>query len=142
MNKIHALVERLHNPDLGILLIRLALGVAFINAGWFKVNNIDMVVTGFAQIGIPAFLAYFVSYAELIGGALLILGVLVRYVGIIFAIIMLVAIVKVHGANGYSLATEGYEYVFTLGLAALALAALGAGKYSLVKFGKNTQPEQ
>jgi putative oxidoreductase len=131
MNKINAYVERLHNPDLAILLIRIALGLVFINAGWFKVTNIDMVVGGFAQSGIPAFLAYFVAYFELIGGVAIILGLATRYVGIVLAIIMAVAIYKAHWAAGFSLQTGGYEYVLVLLLGAVSLVTSGPGKYSL-----------
>jgi len=131
MKKIQELVERLHNPDLASLFVRIALGVVFIYAGWFKVSNIDMVVGGFAQSGFPMFSAYFVAYAEFIGGILLVLGVAVRYVGIILAIIMAVALFKVHLAAGFSLQNGGYEYVFVLLLGALSLVTSGAGKYSV-----------
>lgn len=131
MNKIHAYVERLHNPDLAILLIRIALGVVFINAGWLKVTNIDMVVNGFAQVGIPMFLAYFVAYFELIGGVALVLGLATRYVGIVLAVIMVVALFKAHFAAGFSLQNGGYEYVFVLLLASASLVTSGAGKYSI-----------
>lgn len=131
MNKINAYVERLHNPDLAILFVRIALGVVFIYAGWFKVSNIDMVITGFAQAGFSMSIAYLVAYSEFIGGILLVLGVLVRYVGIILAIIMAVAIAKVHLAAGFSLQTGGYEYVLVLFLGALSLVTSGSGKYSI-----------
>ncbi len=133
MNKIHAYVERLHNPDLAILFMRVALGVVFIYAGWFKISNIDMVVSGFAQAGFPMLIAYFVAYAEFIGGILLVLGVVVRYVGIILAVIMVVALFKVHFAAGFSLQNGGYEYVLVLLLGALSLVTSGSGKYSLMK---------
>jgi putative oxidoreductase len=133
MNK---LMNRLHNPDLGILFIRIALAAVFINAGWFKVNNIDMVVTGFASMGFSSFLAYLVAYAEFLGGILLLLGILARYTGVVIAIIMFVAMTKVHFANGFSLANKGYEYVLVLMLCALAIVVLGAGKYSLTSLFK------
>ncbi len=126
-------LDKLHNPDLGILLIRIALGVVFIYAGWLKLQMVDVVVTGFAAIGIPAFLAYVVMYTELIGGILLVLGLYVRVASILLAIIMTVATIKVHWAAGFSLANGGYEYTFVLGLAAIALVTLGSGKYALVR---------
>lgn len=124
------ILNRLHNPDLGILFVRLAVGIVFIYAGWMKVSNMPQVLEGFASIGIPAFLTYIVAYSEFIGGILMILGLFTRYAGAILAIIMVVAIWKVHLVNGFSLAVNGYEYVLVLLLLSLAMVTFGAGKYS------------
>ncbi len=128
MNKM---MQRCYNPDLGSLFIRLALGAVFIHAGWGKLDNMEFTVSAFASMGIPAGLTYLVAYSEFIGGILLILGILVRYVGIVLAIIMFVAIIKVHFVNGFNLANNGYEYVFVLLLGSLTLLVQGGGKYTL-----------
>ena len=133
MKTLHTLVHRLHNPDAGILFIRIALAAVFIYAGWFKVHNMAMVVSGFGAAGIPASLAYFVAYAELVCGLLMLIGLFARYAGILLAIIMLVAIVKVHGANGFSLVNSGYEYVLVLLLASLSIVTTGSGAYSVAR---------
>lgn len=125
------MIHKLHNPDVGTLLLRFALAAVFIHAGWFKVNDMEMVVGAFGSMGFHPVLAYFVAYAEFIGGIALLLGVFVRYVGIIFTVIMAVATFKVHFANGFGLSTGGYEYVFVLMLISAAMVTLGAGKYSL-----------
>lgn len=136
MKKLNGMIERLHNPDIGILLVRIALGTVFINAGWMKLQMTEFVVPAFASMGIPAFLAYFVMYAELITGILLVLGVFVRYAATIIAIIMAVATFVVHWKAGFSMANGGYEYTFVLGLCALALVALGAGRHTVVRLFK------
>jgi putative oxidoreductase len=136
MKKINGIIERLHNPDIGILLVRLAVGIVFINAGWMKLQMTEFVVPSFASMGIPAFLAYFVIYAELIGGILLVLGVFVRYAAIVIAIIMAVATFMVHWQAGFSLSNGGYEYTFVLGLCAIAITTLGAGKYTVLRLVK------
>ena len=133
MNPIHQLMHRLHNPDLGLLFIRLALGVVFINSGWAKVTNLEGVVGFFATLGLPAFLAYLVAYVEFLGGIAFVLGILVRYFGLLTAIIMAVAIVKVHWANGFNPADGGYGYVLVFLLASLAIVTMGAGSYSLAR---------
>ncbi|MCF7833919.1 MAG: DoxX family protein [Candidatus Pacebacteria bacterium] len=125
------LLKRLHNVDLGTFLVRLLVGVVFIYAGLMKVNNIDMVAGFFQSLGFGTFLAYFVSWAELAGGILVLLGLFTRKAGVVLAVIMAVAMFKVHFANGFSLATNGYEYVFVLLLASLSLVFLGSGKYSV-----------
>lgn len=130
---MNRLLSRLHNHDLGILFIRLALGAVFINAGLLKIAAADFVVSSFAMIGIPAWLAYTVMYAELVGGIAMVLGVAVRYAGVVLAVIMLVAAIKAHIMNGFSLANNGYEYVLVLFLGSLAMIVMGAGRYSLAR---------
>lgn len=130
MKQLHTLIHRLHNPDVGMLLVRIALGIVFIHAGWLKVADMNATVTAFGSMGFGAFLAYFVSYAELLGGVLFMLGLFVRYVGIVIAVIMLVA-TKLLFANGFGLMNGGYEYPFMLMLISIAVVTLGAGKYSL-----------
>jgi len=124
-------MSRLDSPSFASLFIRIAIGLVFINSGWFKVANIEVISGFFGMMGIPAFLTYFVAYAEFIGGILYILGLFVKYVGVITGVIMLVAILKVHLPNGYHLANNGYEYVLVLMLCSMAMVTLGAGKYSL-----------
>src|SRR5262245_12758289 len=104
MNKIHDLIHKCHNPNLGIFLIRLALGAVFIHAGYGKLQMLSEVVAGFGSMGIPAWLAYVVAYSEFLGGIAMILGIFVRYFGVILAIIMLVAFWKVHLPNRFSIA--------------------------------------
>lgn len=131
MNTLNSIAARLHNPELAALLIRLVVGAIFIDAGWQKIHMMDEVVKGFAQMGLAEYLAYFVTYFEFAGGMLLVLGVLTRYLGVVFAVIMGVAIWKAHWMAGFRAAGGGYEYVLLLGVASLALAFLGAGKLSI-----------
>jgi len=136
MDTIYKLSDRLNNPSLASLLIRIALGLVFLNAGWMKIANMDTTIFFFGKIGIPAVLAYYVAYVELLGGLFLIFGILARYAGLLLAINVLVA-TKIHFANGFSLANNGYEYTLTLALCSLAIIFLGAGKYSIDHVLKN-----
>lgn len=133
-------LERIHNMDLGHLLVRIAMGIVFIQHGWMKVNGMEGTIGFFDTLGFPAFLAYFVAYLEVIGGAALILGVFTRYAAILLAITMAVAVFKVHFANGFSVSAGGYEFALVLMLGSLAIAFMGAGSYAVERFFKKSAP--
>ncbi len=76
-------------------------------------------------------LAITAGLAELIGGLLFAGGVFLWIAAILIIGSMLVAIVKVHGANGYWVTQNGYEYNMALIVIALGVAMIGAGDYSL-----------
>lgn len=132
MKKIHSLVHRFNNPDFGILLVRLAIGIPFIYAGWYHIHNMAMTISFFKMVGINSFWTYVASYTELLGGIALVVGFWSRYAGILLAITMAVAI-KVTWAHGFGLQNNGYEFALVLFLGSLAMVAFGSGKYSLSK---------
>ena len=117
--------------DWGIAILRVAIGLTFFLHGWQKLFQMGVsgVAGFFGQLGIPAplFAATAVSALELVGGALLIVGLFTRLVSIILAADMLVAMLLVHLPAGF-FAPDGVELVFVLltGVAALALAGPGA----------------
>lgn len=68
---------------------------------------------------------------ELVGGVLFTIG-LWTWVGAILLIIpMIMAIAKVHGANGVWATQNGYEYNVVLIAVALGVALIGAGEISI-----------
>lgn len=135
MESYQKTMERLYNPDLASLLLRLALGVVFAYAGWTKFYDMRDTVGFFTAIGIPSILAFYVTYIELLGGIAMILGILVRYAAFLNAINMLVAIWLLR-THGFSLAHGGFEYNFVLALTGIALVLIGEGKYSLSRLMK------
>ena len=80
------------------LLIRLFLGYFFFETGWSKVGNLDAMAERFTGWGIPlpAFSAALSGYTELIGGALIMLGLATRLAAIPLGINMVVAILVVN----------------------------------------------
>lgn len=119
----------------GPLVLRLALGAIFFYHGYDKVFVKGIpAITGFMaslNLPLPMLMAYLVSYGELIGGAMLIVGLLTYWVSIVDIIIATVAFVTVHMANGFSIASGGYEYIMLIFAASVSLLMSGAGKYSL-----------
>lgn len=133
MKFIHRILHKLYCPNTAKLFIRVALGIVFINAGWLKIQNIDMVVQGFASMGIPEWLSYVVSYGEFTAGILMLIGLFARYAAVFISIVMIVATFKVHLPNGFSIANGGYEYTLVLFLIALSVLMQGGGKYSIAR---------
>ena len=120
-----------NNPELGKLFLRLSVGLVFLNAGLIKIGNIEQVIGFFSTLGFSAWLAYLVAYIEFLGGLSLLLGLAVRYSSVLLTVTMLIATLKVHLPNGYSLKAGGYEYTLALMLGSLAIMYLGSGRYSL-----------
>ena len=80
--------------------------------------------------------AYLVSYGELIGGLMIIVGLLTHWVSKVNVVIMLGAIGFVHfGVEGGWLwgygAPGGYEYALLLLVVSIFFVVNGSGKYSV-----------
>ncbi|MDE3108895.1 MAG: DoxX family protein [Acidobacteriota bacterium] len=117
---------------LALLLLRVAMGVLFIHYGYPKLFvHPRSSVAWFAQHGFPGYFAYLSGVLELFGGLLLIAGLFTRVAGLLLAIEMGVALWKVHGLLADPLAVQNYQFPLMMGVAALALAAVGAGVISL-----------
>lgn len=112
---------------LGLLVLRIALGLIFLTHGYPKLTRSAAALQSlFVQHGLPAKLVYVSGVLETFGGILLILGLFTRPAGLLLAIEMGVAIVKVHSGHGI-MALHEYEFPLALGTACLALATVGAG---------------
>lgn len=111
----------------GLLALRLGVGVAFLAHGLQKLGNMDMVVGFFAQLGMPAFLAWFVAIVETLAGAALILGLWTCVAGSLVAIIMVVAVLTAKRSAPF---IGGWEIDFILFMSAVAAALLGPGALS------------
>src|SRR5688572_16662609 len=87
-----------------LLVLRVVVGAAFILHGWPKVND----VAGFAEkTGVPWILGAAAAYSELVGGVLLILGLLTPVASGLLAVVMLVALFKVHLPAGHTFVNPG-----------------------------------
>lgn len=125
--------------DTGLLIIRLIIGLTFAAHGtqklfgWFGGHGIAGTGGWFESIGMKPgkALAITAGLAELIGGLLFAGGVFLWIAALLIIGSMLVVIVKVHGANGYWVTQNGYEYNMALIVIALGVAMIGAGDYSL-----------
>lgn len=120
-----------HNKDFGLLVIRVIVGVVFVVHGYQKLQGMEGVIGFFGKLGFAPFLAYVVAWVELLGGLSLIIGYGMKVASALLAITMIVAMMKVHGANGFSVGKGGYEFVLTLFAVTTGLLYTGPGKYSI-----------
>ncbi|MEC9169943.1 MAG: DoxX family protein [Pseudomonadota bacterium] len=102
------IVARLQVADgIPLLLLRLYLAPAMIQAGWNKASSFDSIVDWFGNddyglgLPMPLVMAFLATAAELVGGVLLLLGALTRLVSIPLMVTMIVAMVSVHAKNGW-----------------------------------------
>jgi putative oxidoreductase len=96
-------------------------------------GDINHAAAFFSKVGIePALpLAYATGVVEFFGGLLLALGLLTRIAAAAVVVMMAVAILSVHLANGYFWTSLGYEYPLMWGLFAFAIFLHGGGRFSL-----------
>lgn len=110
--------------------LRLSVAAVFIYHAVTKLPNPE----GVSQmIGLPVFLVVVVAIAEVVAGILILLGGvsrdwMTRLAGLIFVVVMIGAIVKVHLAHGWnSIGNLGMEFQVTLLTIGLYFAARGNG---------------
>jgi putative oxidoreductase len=129
---------------LGLLALRLVLGIIFFSHGYPKLAHQGGGMQGFfVQHGLPGYFVYISGTLEVFGGLLLVLGLFTRGAALLLAIEMAVAIWKVHSGGGY-LAVQNYEFPLAVLTACFALATVGAGTisldYPLFESGKSGRP--
>jgi len=118
------------NRSLGLLLIRVGVGLVFFMHGWNKVNNLSGVEQMFVGFGLGSGTGIFIAWLEVLGGLALIFGLFTRVFAVAFGIEMLVAIFLTGGiAKGY----RPHELELFLMLVSFGLALTGSGMYSTYK---------
>lgn len=116
----------------GTLAARLTLGICMLPHGLDKLRKFGEMMDMFTQgMGIPAPFAFLVILAESFGALGLLLGVISRFCAFGTGLVMVGAILMVHGKNGFQLVNSqdpskiGYEY--NLALIGLSVAVMIAG---------------
>jgi putative oxidoreductase len=117
------------NKNIAILVVRLIIGGIFITTGWMKVSDLSMTVGFFSQLGIAAFLAYVVTYVELIGGILIVLGLWTEIAAIALGVVMLGAIYYT-----MSMGFQGFMGPLAVLGGLVSILGTGAGTYVVKKF--------
>lgn len=123
------------DKDLGLLIIRIGIGIAFMIHGYPKitggVETWTQIGGSMSNIGInfaPAFWGFMAAFAEFVGGLLLILGFLFRPAAGMLVFTMIIAMIM-HISNGDGF--NGYSHALESGILFLGLLVAGPGKYAL-----------
>lgn len=119
-----------------LFVLRVGLGVTMALHGWNKVRKGIAGTAGwFQSIGMrPGRLnALMAAYTEMGGGALLAVGLLTPLAAAAMIGLMVVAYWVSHKDNGFFIfnPNQGWEYVFVIGIAALAIGGIGPGEWSI-----------
>jgi putative oxidoreductase len=108
ISHIQAVIQRIQFADgIAPLLMRLYLASIMMQAGWNKFQSFDSTVAWFGNadwglgLPFPELMVILAAGTELIGGALLVIGLAVRWVSIPLMATMLVAAFSVHWGNGW-----------------------------------------
>lgn len=119
------------DPGWGITVVRITMGILFAVHGYQKFAEGLAGVSAFyakMSIPLPGLMTPFVAALELVGGLLLLLGLGTRWLGLLFAIEMLVVIVWVKVPRQGWLNAE-FELMLLAGAIMLFLA--GPGKLAI-----------
>jgi len=124
--------------DIGLLLMRLMLGVVFMFHGSQKLfsafdgRGLDAFASFLEKYDVPApyFASVLTGCAEFFGGALVFLGLLQRLAVIPTIVVMLVAAFVVHG-DAFSSQQDGMEFPLTLAAVLAGLGFTGPGRISI-----------
>jgi len=126
--------------DVAALLLRLTAGLIFLPHGMAKVfgnGGVAAFASDLPSYHIPLFLGYVAAYAELAGGALLIIGLITRVDAFLLACTMFVAAFVVilpdalRDAPSFGSVMKAIELPLSLFAVNVALVLMGPGRLSL-----------
>ncbi len=126
------------SENMALLILRVAVGVVFLAHGINHIyggGKIAGTARWFESLGMkPGILhAWMASLVEVAAGAALVLGLFTPVAAAGVVGVMLVAFITNHMKNGFFIFRpgEGYEYVMTLTLVAIAIGTIGPGQWSI-----------
>jgi len=110
------------------LFLRLGLGVIFLYHGYGKVFGEGANFgSSWNPHGMATIIQILVAWGELLCGGAILLGFMTEVAALGIIIIMIGAIVMVHGKNGFNIMNHGFEYNYALITMCLTLIGTGPG---------------
>jgi putative oxidoreductase len=125
--------SRSPGAELAGTLLRVSVGSTMIAHGVKHARSLHGTAGWFESIGFrkPKLQARLSAVVEIGAGAALIAGAATPLSASAVVGTMAVAARSVHIPNGFFITAEGWEYVAALGVASVAIGALGGGRYSV-----------
>lgn len=121
------------NTNLGLLILRLSLGILMLLHGLAKLKGVSFIEGTLEQKGLPSVLAYGVYIGEIIAPLMLIVGYRARFAALVLLINCL-AIIYLGGYDVFATTKYGGWAAELPGLflfGALALIFTGGGRYAM-----------
>ncbi len=120
--------------DFSLLAMRVIVGTIFAAHGAQKLFGVfgGPGLAGVVEMMGP--LAYPVSIGEFFGGLGLVAGFLCRFSAASLIVIMIGAIGRVHGKNGFFLSDNGFEYNLALIGLLVPILIVGPGRFAIGRF--------
>lgn len=122
------------NTDLGLLILRIAVGALMLLHGIDKLKGIGYIGDMLNEAGLPAFLSYGVYITEIVAPLLLLIGYRTRLAAAVYAFGALFVMLLADAGNIFSLNQYGGWAVELIGLyllGAIALFFTGGGKIAV-----------
>lgn len=121
--------------DMGKFILRATLAILILFHGISKIIGGPGMILGLvAKAGLPSAVGYLVYVGEVIAPLLILFGAWTRLAALIVAINMVIAVALVHTSQIFTMGKTGGWALELQGIylaAALAVALLGAGRYSV-----------
>lgn len=123
------------NKDLGLLFIRVGIGLIFIKHGFSKIiggqevwASLGMSMQNLGVTFMPTFWGFLAACAEFFGGIALVTGFYVRYAALFMACVMVVAIIMHYNqGDGFQL----FSHALSLFCVFAGLVISGGGGYAI-----------
>jgi len=125
------MMNKIRNTDLGLLFLRLIMGLSIASHGYQKVfqGQVNMLSEGLVGMGfpMPTVFAWAAALSEFLGGLFIAFGFMTRLGALFVFIVMSVAFFGAHAHDPFQVK----ELAFLFWGCALCLIFTGAGRYSL-----------
>ena len=126
------------NSAYGLTFLRLIMGSIFIFTGLVRQHHMGYFVYFFSQLGIqvPSFLGWGLSFIEVAGGLLLLVGIFTRYLGLLFMAVFAFTTAVIAISDGIIMA----RFEFMLLVCSFLLATQGGGRFAVDRPGRRWEP--